>query len=103
MMVSSSQFKFVVDGLDQFLGRWRYREAQDRVSLRFNDARRLMNELKPDGLQALQQVTVGPFAGSRLLRRRCLELKASEQVVSQDGDLLPGRVGIVMIGGHRSQ
>ena len=62
-----------------------------------------MNELEAQGLQTLQQETKSSFARPWFLSGQGLKLKISQQVMSQDADLLPGRVGAVVMGGNGIQ
>src|SRR5207244_11059360 len=49
---------------------------------------------------AAQDVGVGPLATPRLGGGERVELEATQQIVRQDAELLPGAVGAVVVGGH---
>jgi len=49
---------------------------------------------------AAQDVGVGPLARPRLGGGERVELEATQQIVRQDAELLPGAVGAVVVGRH---
>src|SRR3989338_2775407 len=58
-----------------------------------------MDQLEAQGLQTLQNKAESSLARPRLVGSCSLELETPQQVMSQHRDLLPGRVGPVVMGG----
>ena len=59
-----------------------------------------MDQLEAQGLQTLQNKAESSLARPRLVGSCSLELETPQQVMSQHRDLLPGRVGPVVMGGN---
>src|SRR4030095_4472222 len=62
-----------------------------------------MNELESNRFQTMQQVGAPPLTRSWFFGRYRLKLKVPQQVVPQDRDLLPSRVGRIMPRRHHIQ
>ena len=59
-----------------------------------------MNQLKAKRFQTSQEKMESSFARPWLLRGQRLKLEASKEIMPQDADLLPGRVGAIVVGGN---
>src|SRR5262252_7664420 len=58
------------------------------------------DEKEAQGAHAPDQVRIGAFAGASFRRGQGVELKASDEVVGEDAELLPGTVGPIVPGGY---
>ena len=89
------------DSVIEDLGCWVGGEAQDLAARDAGEARGAVDEEEAQGLHAGDAVAVSTLARARLgSSQRRVHLEAADQVVREDGKLLPGAVGSVVIGGN---
>src|ERR1700687_3206043 len=76
-------------------------ETQDLAARESGEACGAVDEEEAQRLHASDSVAIGAPARVRVgSRRRRMQLKASQEVMREDGELEPGAVGAVVIGGH---
>ena len=74
-------------------------KAQDPAAVDSGYPCGAVDDGEAQGFHAHQPVAVGAFGGGRFGRGKiAVELKADSQIVGQNGQLLPGAVGRVMVG-----
>src|SRR5215469_786891 len=76
-------------------------EAQSSSTRNSGQAGGTVDEQEAQGLHADDAVAIGSFARARFgASQGRLQLEAAHQIMSQDGELLPGAIGAIMIGGN---
>src|SRR5215469_13052681 len=77
------------------------REAQSFSTRNSSQAGGTIDEQEAQGLHADDWVAIGSFARARFgSSQGRMQLKAAHQIMSQDGELLPGAIGTIVIGGN---
>ena len=88
----------------KYLGGGVVGEAQDSSAVDSGNACGTVDDGEAQGFHAHQPVAVGAFGGGRFGGGKiAVQLKADSQIVGQNGQLLPGAVGRVMVGGNGVQ
>ena len=76
-------------------------KAQDPATVDSGYPCGAVDDGEAQGFHAHEPVAVGAFSGGRFGRGKiAVELEADSQIVGQNGQLLPGAVGRVMVGGN---
>ena len=89
------------DSVIEDLGCWVGGEAQDLAAGDSSEACGAVDEEEAQRLHARDSVAIGALARARFGSSQSrMQLKAPHQVMREDGELEPGAVGAVVIGGH---
>lgn len=89
----------MVDLLIEFLSGWIVGEAEDLAATDAGDSSGACNEQEAHGAQTEDAMGKGAFEGAGLGEGDArVELEATDQVVGEDTEVLPGAVGGVVIG-----
>src|SRR5215469_1509774 len=76
-------------------------EAQSSSTRNSSQAGGTVDEQEAQGLHAEDSVAIGSLARARFGSSQSrMQLEAAHQIMSQDGELLPGAIGAIVIGGN---